>query len=145
MFNSFLPKKVHLAPFCVKPSIFCGKIKMCSSYSNSSYQLMIIIDNLVYAGQIPFLFISGFHYRWNRAVGRRHPSLWHFIRKMKDEQRLLSLSAAAAQRGNAPPPRQRKWRNLEGRIQRLKREYNAGDRTLEEYWDAVVYVVKAFI
>ncbi|CAH1277293.1 Hypp9547 [Branchiostoma lanceolatum] len=34
-----------------------------------------------------------FHQRWNNIIGRRHLALciWHFMRKMKDEQRLLEV------------------------------------------------------
>ena len=36
------------------------------------------------------IFVSvdiGYHNRWNRQVDVRHPNLWVFIRKLKDEQR----------------------------------------------------------
>ena len=35
----------------------------------------------------------------------------------------------------------RKWRRLERRIARLKRDYNQGFRTLPEYWAAVQFLV----
>ena len=34
--------------------------------------------------------VEGFHHKWNKAIGRNHPSVWLFIRKLKDEQRLTS-------------------------------------------------------
>jgi hypothetical protein len=49
--------------------------------------------------------IVGFHRKWNSSVDRRHPSLWIFIRKMKDEQSNIEVSAAAAQNGNLAPPK----------------------------------------
>ncbi|CAH1275458.1 Hypp9355 [Branchiostoma lanceolatum] len=41
-----------------------------------------------------------FHQRWNNIIGRRHLALciWHFMRKMKDEQRLLEVKLASARR-----------------------------------------------
>ena len=78
-------------------------------------------------------------------VGRVHPPLWIFIRKMKDEQRLVESSAMAARRGDAPRPRRRKWVEMERRIQRLKAQYNAGIRDLDAYWNAIVYVVRKFV
>jgi hypothetical protein len=78
-------------------------------------------------------------------VGRKHPAIWIFIRKMKDEQRLSQISAAAALRGDPPHSRKRKWRDVERRIIRLKREYNDGDRDIAEYWNAIVHVIKAFV
>jgi DNA-binding ferritin-like protein (Dps family) len=64
---------------------------------------------------------------------------------MKDEQRLLEISAAAARRGDAPHARRRKWREMETRLMRLKREYNQGHRDLTEYWEAVVHLIKNFV
>ena len=50
--------------------------------------------------------IEGFHQKWNSSVDRKHPSLWIFIKKMKDEQSNIEVSAAAAQIGNlAPSPK----------------------------------------
>ena len=36
--------------------------------------------------------IVGLHQKWNSSVDRRHPSLWIFIRKMKDEQSNIEVS-----------------------------------------------------
>ena len=38
-------------------------------------------------------------------MDRRHPSLWIFIRKIKDEQSNIEVSAAVAQNGNLIPGR----------------------------------------
>ena len=37
----------------------------------------------------------------------------------------------------------KKWRNLESRINRLKRDYNGGSRDLNEYWDAMMHIVRS--
>jgi len=71
--------------------------------------------------------------------------LWYFLRKLKDEQRLLNVSSAAARRGEAPLPKRRKWRELERRIERLKAEYNNGDRDLLNYWNAVTHAIKTYV
>ena len=57
--------------------------------------------------------IVGFHQKWNSSVHSRHPSLWIFIRKMKDEQSNIEGSAAAAQNGNLAPLKKRKYRQME--------------------------------
>ena len=64
---------------------------------------------------------------------------------MKDEQQVVGASATAADRGDAPPSKKRKWRALESRIQRLKSEYANGQRNLNEYWDSVVHIICAFV
>jgi len=79
------------------------------------------------------------------SVGRIHPSLWLFIRKLKDEQHLVELTLAAGVRGDPAPTKRRKWRLLETRIQRLNAEYNIGARTIHEFWHAVTYAVTTLI
>ncbi|KAL5020075.1 hypothetical protein ScPMuIL_002967 [Solemya velum] len=88
--------------------------------------------------------VEGFHHKWNSSVERTHPSLWVFIRKLKDEQRETEISAAAALRGDPPRPRRRKYRDMEHRILRLKEEYANGRRNVEEYWNAIRHVVRTF-
>ena len=78
-------------------------------------------------------------------IGRAHKSLWNFIRKMKDEQRKVELSISAVRRGEALPPRRRKWREFEKRFRHLKRDYVEGTRSLRRYWKAVVYLIKTFV
>lgn len=46
---------------------------------------------------------TGFHNRWNRTVAVRHPNVWIFIRKLKDEERQCRRVIHAAERGDAPP------------------------------------------
>ena len=88
---------------------------------------------------------SGFHQRWNTSVGRQHPSLWLFLRKLKDQERLVKISVVAARRGlPPPPPRKRKWRELEHRIHRLKEDYNQGILRLNEFWNAMANIVRHF-
>lgn len=50
----------------------------------------------------------------------------------------------AVDRCEPAPKRKRKWRNLEERMVRLKGEYNNGIRNLDQYWNAVCYVVVHF-
>jgi DNA-binding ferritin-like protein (Dps family) len=58
---------------------------------------------------------------------------------LKDEQGNTESSVEAAKRGDAPPARKRKWRNMERRLIRLKQEYRNGVMSMEEYWDAVCH------
>ncbi|VDI25242.1 Hypothetical predicted protein [Mytilus galloprovincialis] len=85
-----------------------------------------------------------FHRQWNTSVAVRHPSLWTFIRCMKDQQGSVETSIDAANRGDNPPKRRRKWREMENRLQRLKQEYMNGTRNLMDYWDAVCHCVVIF-
>lgn len=90
------------------------------------------------------MYSAAFHRRWNRAVEVRHPNLWNFLRKLKDERRHSRHVLQAALRGDAPPARKRCFRLLQERIERLKDDYNSGHRTVEAYWAAVAHVVHHF-
>ena len=56
--------------------------------------------------------IVGLHQKWNSSVDRRFPSLWIFIRKMKDEQSNIKVSAEAAHNGNLASLKERKYRQM---------------------------------
>ena len=83
---------------------------------------------------------SGF---WQR-LGRR-PAQPFYALPLKGQQRQVEVKTAAADRGDAPPAQRRKWRRLEERISLLKRQYNRGERTLNEYWDAVQHLLHNFV
>jgi hypothetical protein len=109
---------------------------------------MAVVCKGLHAGKV--LVFEGFRYQkmewngWNSCFDRRHPSLWLFIRKLKDEQKLTELSVQAACNGVAPAPRKKKWRDFETRLQRLKDQYAAGSRNLTQYWDAVAATIRAY-
>jgi len=46
--------------------------------------------------------------------------------------------------GFAPPARKLKYRRLENKIQRLKRQYRHGSKTMEQYWSAVTHLIGHF-
>jgi len=58
----------------------------------------------------------GYHRQWNTCVSVLHPSLWTFIRCLKDEQDNIESSVDAVNRGDAPPTRRWKWRDLDHRM-----------------------------
>jgi len=93
---------------------------------------------------VQFFVYTGFHNRWNVKVGVRHPNLWIFIRKLKDEERNVRRVIRQADRGDAPPPRKRVYRQLAERVARVRAEYDAGNRPLDSYWRAVAHLVHEF-
>lgn len=74
----------------------------------------------------------------------RRPSLWHFIRRLKDEERRVRRSIRQARAGVQPSVRRRKWRKLEERIDRLKQQHARGTITLNDYWNAIRFAVRAY-
>ena len=89
--------------------------------------------------------VLGFHHKWNSTLGRYHPSIWYFIRALKDEQKITEISIQAARRGDPLPKRRLKWRRLEARIVRLKEEYNNGAINVDDYWNGVTNLVGHFV
>ncbi|KAL8620153.1 hypothetical protein ACOMHN_067003 [Nucella lapillus] len=71
----------------------------------------------------------------------RRPNIWVFLRVLKDQQALSENTFEAVRRGELPPRRRKKWRNLEERLQELKRQYNTGARNLDQFWSALTYLV----
>ena len=64
--------------------------------------------------------VESFYRRWNQAVGVRHPSLWSFIRILKDQYAANQVKIVSIRNGDNPPLRHRKWRQLELRINKKK-------------------------
>ncbi|XP_075326974.1 hyaluronoglucosaminidase 6 [Odontesthes bonariensis] len=62
--------------------------------------------------------------------------LLRLSRHLSYEQRLVESQCHRAAGGDPPPPQRRKWRQLEERLQRLRRQYRRGGRMLEQYWSA---------
>lgn len=46
-----------------------------------------------------YLSILAFNSSWNRFVERKHPSIWVFLSKLKDQEKLTRLQITAAERG----------------------------------------------
>ncbi|KAL8592514.1 hypothetical protein ACOMHN_030199 [Nucella lapillus] len=85
--------------------------------------------------------VAAFHKTFASAVAVRRPNIWVFLRVLKDQQALSENTFEAVRRGELPPRRRKKWRNLEERLQELKRQYNTGARNLDQFWTALTYLV----
>ena len=89
-------------------------------------------------------FVESFHAQWNKSVGVRHPSIWQFVAKLQDQQALSRNSLNNAVNGNPVVRRRAKWVRLENRINTLKGQYLAGQRTVQNYWSAVRHQIQQF-
>ena len=86
----------------------------------------------------------GYHSRWNGVVGVRHPNIWIFLRKLIDEEKHCRHTLRTVERGEASPTRQRRYRILQKKIHRLKRDYRAGRKNVSQYWKAMSYLVHQY-
>ena len=80
--------------------------------------------------------IESFHRQFNLMVEVRHPSLWVFIRKLKDMQLSTKRTTINAMNGRNPPARKLKWKLLENKLVQLKQDYLNGNRTIDSFWNA---------
>ena len=88
--------------------------------------------------------VESFHRRWNVAVEQRHPSLWHFLRVLKDDHSAHEELLDGVRNGLPPPIRRRKWVQLETRITTLTQEINNGQRNVDDFWRAMRYAIVDF-
>ena len=56
---------------------------------------------------------------------------------------LIHKDFGADNRGVNVRFKRKKWRNLESRVNWLKRDYSGGARNLNEYWDAMTHIVRS--
>ena len=154
--KNVLPSKKNSQNFCFQPIIFeyfsvswelrIFSLKNILKFMASGHACLLVWDKkkdtfhiMLFAG-----IFSAFNKRWNTLVSRKHPNLWYFIRKMRAEELRTSNSIMSCNRGDPPPPRKRKYRLLQERINRLQRAYRRGQRPLNEYWDAMIHTVARF-
>ena len=88
--------------------------------------------------------VESFHSRWNTSVGVRHPSLWVFMRKLKDGQANHETRVDEMSNGEQPPIRRLKWRKFETRIVTLREQFQNGAKTMDEYWRAMRHTIAEF-
>ena len=67
---------------------FTRRFNECETNATRRYTILKYIFNVL-----------GFHQRWNTKLHRRHPSLWIFLRQLKDEQRLVEVNTRAESQG----------------------------------------------
>ena len=102
---------------------FCKLPKEIKKFTNTSFDLVGTS--------------SGYHNRLGERTNRHKQSPWVVIRVLKDEERLVQLAAQRVDMGFSAPPKKLKYRKLEHRIRKLKRQYRHGQKSLYEYWGAV--------
>ena len=88
--------------------------------------------------------VEAYNRAWNWFVGVRHPSLWTFLTKLKRRQAVHEVQVINMINGLPARRRKRKWRNLENHIERLKRQYRRGNRTIDSYWNAITHMFQRY-
>jgi len=76
-------------------------------------------------------------------VGVRHPTLWIFIKRLKDEEVRIQAQVRQLRAGVPPTARRNKWCRLEDKIVNLKAQYSNGTISLKRYWNAIRFLTHA--
>ena len=143
-YQNFLLRASTLRLINIYPNLQLFFNYFSNNYMNGNFQPLMWN---VYQRRMEFRtnnFVESYHSRWNNAVGVRHPSLWYFIRVLKDQEAVNQVAVQGMLNGNPPPARKRKWRELERQIDALKNQYNVGVRNLDSYWRAVCHRIVQF-
>jgi len=75
--------------------------------------------------------VEGWNKRFNTLIGIKHPTVWTFIDKLKDEQSVTELKMNQILAGTPSAPRRKKYRDLEKRLLRVVADY--GNRSVSDY------------
>lgn len=74
----------------------------------------------------------------------KHPSLWVFIRHLKDAQSATEVAIDHERSGDPAPKQKKKWRVRNRRIKQLQRRYARGAVDVTQYWNAISYLTPNF-
>ena len=80
---------------------------------------------------------EGWNSSWNKEIGTTKPNLWKVISQLQHQELHTRLDMRRKDRGEPPPLKKKKIRDLDSRLLRLKNSYLGGHLSVETYWDAI--------
>lgn len=87
---------------------------------------------------------EGWHNRFNRAVNKHHPNIWHLLRCIMEEQASNQITLRQIEAGECMQQKKKRFRDCERRIENLKKKYNAGEIDVLCFMDGIGYNIKNF-
>ena len=87
---------------------------------------------------------EGWHNRFNRAVDRHHPNIWHLLRVIMEEQAMTDVMRCQIAAGHNVCYEVPKYKAIRKRITTICDRYRAGTIDVIAYLDAISHNLKAW-
>ena len=81
-------------------------------------------------------YVEGWHSQLKKVGGKSHPNIFELIEIMKKEEATTKMKMQVCESGATGPPRRRRVRERERRIQTLFQRFNGGTISTDEYLEA---------
>ncbi len=83
--------------------------------------------------------VEGWHSRLKKIVGKAHPNIYELVEVIQKEEALTTMRVQQLVAGASQPPRSRKVKDKDRKIQTLFQRLELGTITLGDYLDAIIY------
>ena len=80
---------------------------------------------------------------WNNDIGTSAPNFWKVLKKLGDHELESRLDIRRISRGEPARGKEKKYRNLDHKILRLKYSYLDENISLDMYWDGIATVCRS--
>lgn len=80
---------------------------------------------------------EGWHNRFNRAVNKHHPNVWHLLQCILDEQSATDVTRSQIAGGHQVVRQDKTFRSIQKRIETIRSRYVSGGITVLEYITAI--------
>jgi hypothetical protein len=85
---------------------------------------------------------EGWHNRFNRAVDKHHPNIWHLLHCIKEEQASTEVTIFQISSGQDVLREVPKYKTIKKRIQNLRDRYRSGTIDVMSFVDGVSHNIK---
>ena len=89
--------------------------------------------------------LEGWHSKFNSIISRPHPNIYQLVDAIKEEQALTELTAVQLEAGSQPPRRKRRYIAVNERLDRLKKAYIDGEKSIDQFIVGVAYNLSTFV
>ena len=85
---------------------------------------------------------EGWHNRFNRAVSRHHPNIWHLLRTISEEQASTDVLRCQISAGQTVARVLPKYKTIKKNVDTIRSRYRAGTIDVLQYLDGISHNIK---